>query len=56
VRIKYITQLPTHYPTFAFFCNLPQYVRESYARYLENQIRKHWNFTGVPMRIFFRKK
>lgn len=56
IRIKYITQLPTHYPTFAFFCNLPQYVRDSYLRFLENQIRKHWNFTGVPIRIFFRKK
>ncbi len=56
IRIKYITQLPTHYPTFAFFCNLPQYVRESYMRFLENQIRKNWNFTGVPIRVFFRKK
>jgi GTPase len=56
IKIKYITQLPTYYPTFAFFCNLPQYVRESYARYLENQIRKNWNFTGVPIRIFFRQK
>ena len=56
IRIKYITQLPTHYPTFAFFCNLPQEVRESYERYLENQIRKNWDFTGVPIRIFFRKK
>ncbi len=56
IRIKYITQLPTHYPTFAFFCNLPQYVRESYARFLENQIRMNWDFTGVPIRIFFRKK
>ncbi|MFW5663568.1 MAG: ribosome biogenesis GTPase Der [bacterium] len=56
IRIKYVTQLPTHYPAFAFFCNLPQYVRDSYLRFLENQIRKNWNFTGVPMRIFFRKK
>jgi GTPase len=56
IRIKYVTQLPTYFPSFAFFCNLPQYVRESYARYLENQIRKQWNFTGVPIRIFFRKK
>lgn len=56
IRIKYVTQLPTYYPTFAFFCNLPQYVRESYMRYLENQMRKHWNFTGVPIRIYFRKK
>ena len=56
IRIKYVTQLPTHYPTFAFFCNLPQYVRDSYERYLENQIRSNWDFTGVPIRIFFRKK
>ena len=56
IRIKYITQLPTHYPTFAFFCNLPQYVRESYTRCLENQIRMNWDFTGVPIRVFFRKK
>jgi GTPase len=56
IRIKYITQLPTHYPTFAFFCNLPQYVKESYERFLENQIRKNWDFTGVPIRLYFRKK
>ena len=56
IRIKYITQLPTAYPSFVFFCNLPQYVKESYERYLENQIRKNWDFSGVPMRLFFRKK
>jgi GTP-binding protein len=56
IRIKYVTQLPTHAPAFAFYCNLPQYVREPYKRYLENQIRKHFNFTGVPIRIFMRKK
>jgi len=56
VRIKYVTQLPTHAPAFAFYCNLPQYIREPYKRYLENQIRKHFNFTGVPIRIFMRKK
>lgn len=56
IRIKYVTQLPTHSPSFAFFCNLPQYVREPYMRFLENQIRKNWDFTGVPIRIFFRKK
>jgi GTPase len=56
VKIKYITQLPIHYPAFAFFCNLPQYIREPYARFLENQIRKKWNFSGVPMKIYFRKK
>jgi len=56
VRIKYVTQLPTHAPSFAFYCNLPQYVRDPYKRYLENQIRKHFQFTGVPIQIFMRKK
>ena len=56
IRIKYVTQLPTHAPAFAFYCNLPQYIREAYKRYLENQIRKHFQFTGVPMKIFMRKK
>ncbi|MDL2231659.1 ribosome biogenesis GTPase Der [Porphyromonadaceae bacterium OttesenSCG-928-L07] len=56
VKIKYVTQLPTHAPAFAFYCNLPQYVSESYKRYLENKIREHWNFTGVPIQIFMRKK
>jgi GTP-binding protein len=56
IKIKFITQLPMHYPAFAFFCNLPQYVRESYRRFLENQLREHFNFTGVPVRIFFRQK
>jgi GTP-binding protein len=56
IKIKYVTQLPVHYPAFAFFCNLPQYIREPYARYLENQIRKKWDFTGVPIKIYFRKK
>jgi len=56
IRIKYVTQLPTHAPAFAFYCNLPQYIREPYKRYLENQLRKHFNFKGVPIRIFMRKK
>lgn len=56
VKIKYITQLPTHAPAFAFFCNLPQYVADSYKRFLENKIRENYNFTGVPIRIFLRKK
>jgi GTP-binding protein len=56
VKIKYVTQLPTPFPAFAFFCNLPQYVRENYKRFLENKIREHWDFTGVPMEIYFRKK
>ncbi|RMG82688.1 MAG: ribosome biogenesis GTPase Der [Bacteroidetes bacterium] len=56
IKIKYITQLPTHAPAFAFFCNLPQYIKEPYKRFLENKIRERWNFTGVPLRLFFRKK
>lgn len=56
VRIKYITQLPTHAPSFAFFCNLPQYISESYRRFLENKLREHFDFTGVPLLLFFRKK
>ena len=56
VKIKYITQLPTPYPQFAFFCNLPQYVREPYKRFLENKLREHFDFSGVPVTIFMRKK
>ena len=56
IRIKYVTQLPNKTPCFAFFCNLPQYVKEPYKRYLENKLRENFNFTGVPIRIFMRKK
>jgi GTP-binding protein len=56
VKIKYVTQLPIYTPAFAFFCNLPQYVKDPYKRYLENRMREKFNFTGVPIRIFFRKK
>lgn len=56
VKIKFCTQLPTPYPQFAFFCNLPQYVKDPYKRFLENQLREHFNFSGVPMSIFMRKK
>lgn len=56
IRIKYVTQLPTLAPSFAFYCNLPQYVREPYKRYLENKIRQHWDFSGVPLQLFMRKK
>jgi len=56
IKIKYITQLPMHYPTFAFYCNLPQYVKEAYKRFLVNQLRKEFDFHGVPIKIFFRKK
>lgn len=56
VKIKYITQLPTPQPQFAFFCNLPQYVKDSYKRFLENQLRKNFDFNGVPISIYMRKK
>tara|TARA_R110000868_G_scaffold171528_1_gene407212 strand:- start:203 stop:1510 length:1308 start_codon:yes stop_codon:yes gene_type:complete len=56
VKIKFCTQLPTPYPQFAFFCNLPQYVRDPYKRFLENKLREHFDFTGVPISIFMRKK
>ena len=56
VKIKYITQIPTHTPSFAFFCNLPQYVKDPYKRFLENRIREKWGFEGVPINIFFRQK
>lgn len=56
IKIKFVQQLPTHAPAFAFFCNLPQYVGDSYKRFLENRLREEFNFTGVPVKIFFRKK
>jgi len=56
VKIKYIMQLPIYTPAFAFFCNLPQYVKDPYKRFLENRLREKFEFTGVPIRIFFRKK
>ncbi|PKR81205.1 ribosome biogenesis GTPase Der [Brumimicrobium salinarum] len=56
VNIKYVTQLPTHAPAFAFYSNLPQYIPDSYKRFLENKIRTHFDFEGVPVRIFLRKK
>ena len=56
VKIKFCTQLPTPYPQFAFFCNLPQYVRDPYKRFLENKLRENFDFSGVPMTIFMRKK
>jgi GTP-binding protein len=56
VRIRFITQLPTRNPNFAFYCNLPQYVQESYKRFLENKMREHFNFTGVPIEIVLKKK
>ena len=56
IRIKYAMQLPTPTPQFVFFCNLPQYIRESYRRFLENHLREHWDFSGVPIQIYFRQK
>lgn len=56
IKIKYITQLPTKIPSFAFFCNLPQYIRYPYKRYLENKIRSNFNFKGIPIQLYFRQK
>jgi GTP-binding protein len=56
VKIKYCMQLPTPTPQFVFFANLPQYVQEAYKRFLENKIREHWNFSGVPIDIYIREK
>lgn len=56
VKIKYVTQLPSPTPAFALFANLPQYIKEPYRRYIENQIREHFNFHGVPIQVYFRQK
>ncbi|GAA4311317.1 ribosome biogenesis GTPase Der [Nibribacter koreensis] len=56
IKIKYVTQLPTNTPTFAFFCNLPQYIKEQYSRWLEKRIRENFGFEGVPVNILYRKK
>ncbi|MEC8221608.1 MAG: GTPase, partial [Bacteroidota bacterium] len=56
IKIKYITQLPTNTPTFAFFCNLPQYIKEPYKRFLMNKLRDHFTLDGVPISLVFRKK
>lgn len=56
IQIKYVTQVKTKVPSFAFFCNHPQYIQNSYKRFLENKLREHFVFTGVPIRLFFRKK
>ena len=56
IKIKYVTQLPTPTPQFAFFVNLPQYIKEPYRRFLENNMRDHWDFSGVPVQIYFRQK
>lgn len=56
VKIKFVMQLPTMVPSFAFYCNLPQWVKEPYRRFLENQIRENWNLSGIPINIFIREK
>ena len=57
IKIKYITQLPnTQVPSFVYFANLPQYVKEPYKRFLENKMREKWNLTGTPINIYIRQK
>jgi len=56
IKIKYVTQLPTYFPAFAFFCNYPKHVKDSYRQYLENQLREHFDLSGVPIAIYFRDK
>ncbi len=56
IKIKFVTQLPTHSPKFAFFANLPQYIKDPYKRFIENRLRENFDFTGVPIEIYFRKK
>ena len=56
IKVKYITQLPTKFPAFAFFCNLPQYIKEPYKRFLENQLRASFDLTGCPVQIYCRQK
>jgi GTP-binding protein len=56
IKIKFVSQLPTQVPSFAFFTNFPDDIKTPYKNYLENQLRANFNFSGVPIRIFFRKK
>ena len=56
IKVKYVTQLPTKFPAFAFFCNLPQYVRDPYKRFLENKLRSHFDFTGCTVEVYIRRK
>lgn len=56
IKIKYVTQLPGKSPMFAFFCNLPQYIKEPYRRFVENKLREHFDFEGVPIQLYFRQK
>jgi len=56
IKIKFVNQLPTLAPTFVFYCNLPQYVKEPYKRFLENKIRENFDYTGVPIQSFYEKE
>jgi GTP-binding protein len=56
ITIKYVTQLPTKFPSFAFFCNLPQYLKDPYKRFIENKLREQFDFTGIPVQLYFRRK
>ncbi len=56
IKIKYVTQLPTRTPQFAFFCNLPQWVKDPYKRFLQNKLREHFDFTGCPIQVYTRAK
>lgn len=57
IKVKYVTMLPkVQVPSFVFFCNLPQWVKEPYRRFLENQIRRHWDYSGTPINVFIREK
>ena len=56
IKIKYCTQLTSKTPKFAFFANLPQYIKDPYKRYIENKLREKFNFNGVPIQVYFRKK
>ncbi|MGX8708384.1 MAG: ribosome biogenesis GTPase Der, partial [Bacteroidales bacterium] len=56
IKIKYVTQLPTPSPSFAFFCNLPQYIRDPYKRFLENKLRSHFDYSGCILQVFLRQK
>jgi len=56
IKIKYITQIPSAYPTFAYFCNFPQYIKDPYRRFIENRMRENFELSGAPVKIYFRKK
>jgi GTP-binding protein len=56
IKIKYVTQLPLYYPAFVFYCNYPDQVKQPYKNFIENQLRQHYNLTGVPISIYFREK